>query len=113
MNVDELSEVEREALVAAVYLLVNADGRIDASERREIDALADELGDPALSDRIRDAGDTVRGLDDLTARVRRVERPNAREMIRTVLFDLANADGARDAAENGVLDLITREWARH
>ena len=112
MNVDELSETEREALTAAVSLLANVDGRVGYREREEIEALAEELEDPDLPKRLAAAAETIQTLDDLLPLVVRVVRPDAREIIRTILFDLAHADGQRTDAENEILDLVTREWAR-
>lgn len=112
MNVEDLTEVEREALVAALCVLANADGRVGHKERAEIEALADELGAPDLTDKLAEVSTRIRTIEDLTPIIAHVIRDDARELIRTILFDLANADGVRSAKENGVLDLITREWAR-
>jgi uncharacterized tellurite resistance protein B-like protein len=112
MNLEDLNDVEQRALEAALYLLVNADGRVRHQERKEVEALAEELGDPQLADRVRDAGERVNSVDDLTPLVAKVEREDAQELIRTVLFDVAQADGQRSGNENAVINLVTREWAR-
>lgn len=112
MNLSDLNDAERDALAAGLYLLVNADGRVRHQERKEIDALADELGNNDLGDRVAAIGERVRDIDDLVPLIRQVERDDAREMIRTVLIDAAQADGMRTNDENAVVDRITREWAR-
>jgi len=112
MNLEDLNEAERDALVASLYLLVNADGRVRHQERKEVEALMVELGDPQLEARVRDAGEKVNSVDDLKPLVAKVEREDARELIRTVLFDLAQADGQRSGEENDVINLVTRVWAR-
>ncbi len=112
MNLTDLTEMERRAMEAAIYLIVNADGRVGHKEREEVEALADELDDPELPARISAIGNRVSSIDDLVPLVANVEREDAREMIRTVLFDLAQADGERSNAENEVINLVTREWAR-
>ena len=112
MNLRDLTEPERDALAAGLYLLVNADGRVRHQERQEIDALGRELQSDGLGDRVASMGDHVRELDDLLPLVRQVERDDAREMIRTVLIDAAQSDGLRTQDENAVIDRITREWAR-
>jgi uncharacterized tellurite resistance protein B-like protein len=112
MMLTELNDDERRALEAALYLLVNADGRVRRHERDEIEALADELNDPSLPEGIRRAGAVVSDVDDLVPLVRKVRRDDARELLRTILIDTANADDDRAPGENRVLGAITREWAR-
>jgi len=112
MNLTELNDTERKAMAAALYLVINADGRVRRHERDEVEALAVELDDPKLVDQVRQAGEKVRDVDDLQPLVHAVEREDARELIRTVLFDAAHADGSRSKLENEVINLITREWAR-
>ena len=112
MNLEDLNVAEQDALVASLYLLVNADGRVRHLERQEVDALMEEIGDPTLAGRVRDAGRHIHSVDDLGPLVAAVTREEAQELIRTVLFDLAQADGRRSSEENEVINLVTREWAR-
>jgi len=112
MDVTELEPAEREALYVALAHLSAADGRISDGETAEIAALADEMEEPDLPDLVTKALSDHPELDDLRAIVSKVERDDARELIRTLLFDLAHSDGERGEQENDVLDAITRQWAR-
>jgi len=112
MDVADLNDKERTALYAALAHLAAADGRISDGEHHELGELAEEMGVPDLRDRLMIAHRDHPTLDDLRAVIRTVDRRDAREMINTLLFDLAHADGERGELENDVLDAITREWAR-
>jgi len=112
MDVADLNEDERTALFTALAHLAAADGRISDGEHHELGELAEEMGVPDLRDRVTQAHRDHPELDDLKKLIATVQRPDAREMINTVLFDLAHADGERGERENDILDAITREWAR-
>jgi uncharacterized tellurite resistance protein B-like protein len=112
MDVIDLQPAEREALYAALAHLSAADGRISDGETNELAELAEEMEVPDLRDRLVAAHRAHPHLDDLRKLVATVERVDARELIRTLLFDLAHADGDRGELENDVLDAVTKEWAR-
>lgn len=113
MDVIDLTAEERDALYVALAHLAAADGRISDGELAELTELADEMGVPDLRDRVSAAHAAHGSIEALEKAVASVERDDARELIRTLLFDLAQADGNRDDDENDVLDIVTRVWARN
>ena len=112
MEVTDLQPDERVALYTALAHLAAADGRVSDGETAELAALAEEMEVPDLRDRLLEAHEAHPELDDLRRVVGKVKRDDARELVRTLLFDLAHSDGERGELENDVLDAITREWAK-
>jgi len=112
MDVADLTEDERVALYAALAHMAAADGRISDGEHHEIGELAEEMGVPDLRDRLMQAHSDHPTIEALSELVATVKRRDAREMINTLMFDLAHADGERGDKENDVLDAVTRAWAR-
>lgn len=110
MQVQELNDTEREVLLALLAHIAEADERIDPSEVLEIDALAEEMGIADMRERLMRARGATPTRDDLLAAIRKVQRHDARELIRTILFDLAQSDGERSAAEHEILQALTEVW---
>lgn len=112
MNVRDLTPAEWEVLLAMVGHLAEADERIDAGEILELQGLADEFGEEDVMGRVMRARAAVRTRADLLAAAATVSRREVRELMRTLLMDLAQADGERSEAEQALLADITRVWAR-
>jgi hypothetical protein len=110
VQVQELNDTEREVFLALLAHLAEADDRIDPGEVLEIDALAEEMGIDDVRERLMRARGATPTRADLLAAVSKVERRDARELIRTVLFDLAQSDGERSAAETEILEALTEAW---
>lgn len=112
MQVQELNDIEREVLLALLAHLAEADARIDPGEVLEIDALAEEMGITNIRERLMRARGATQTRQDLLAALQKVTRPDARDLIRTVLSDLAQSDGERTPAETELLDAVAGVWAR-
>lgn len=112
MRATDLDDTERLALLTALGHLATADQRLVHDEVAELHALAAEIGERQLLQRIIVARNDAPTEADLARVIAQVKRPEAREWIRTFLFDLSVSDGHRNVPESDVLDLITREWAR-
>lgn len=112
MNVKDLLPDEWEVLLALLAHLAEADDHIDPAEVLEVHGLADEIGATDVMNALMRARAVVRTRQELLDAAARVQRDEARELMRTVLFDLAQADGDRSAAEREILDAVTRVWAR-
>ena len=111
MDITELNEQERSVLFGLAAHVVLADGRVDPAAKAELQARAEELG-LVLQDALQQATVDYASLDHAIDAVRTVSRSDAREWIRTVLVDLATADGDRGSAENELLSRITLSWSR-
>ncbi|MEZ4235169.1 MAG: N-formylglutamate amidohydrolase [Myxococcota bacterium] len=110
VQVSELNDTEREVFLALLAHLAEADSRIDPGEVLEIDALAEEMGIDDMQERLMRARGATPTREALLAALEKVERPDARELVRTVLFDLAQSDGERTEAETELLEAVTRAW---
>lgn len=111
MHAHDLSAEERRILFGLVGRLAAADGSVAAGESQEIADLGEEIGcDPDAA--MAEAKTLFPTLQSLLDAVGGIEREEARQLIRTVLFDLAASDGDRGDEENAVLAEVTRIFAR-
>jgi uncharacterized tellurite resistance protein B-like protein len=110
VNPTELNEAERAVLIDLLAYMLRADGDVEAAEIAELQALEEELAVDGLASAVQTApfGDRDAILDDAVALV----RPTSRELFRTILHDLAFADGHGHAFERELLDALTLRWAR-
>lgn len=93
MNLDELEADERIALVGLVLAMVDADTTKSDEEMREFREIAAELGRREFDEAFRVAKAKFHNFDDALAFAKaNVARPDAREILFTVLVDLAAAD---------------------
>ncbi len=112
MDVHDLNSTERDVLMAMLAHMTEADDHIDPAEMLELHELAEEMGIEDLqADMIR-ARAVVQTREDLVKAAAKVERPQARELIRTILLDLAQADGDRSGDELEMLEAIMAAWGR-
>jgi uncharacterized tellurite resistance protein B-like protein len=112
MDVRELTQDERQVLFGLLAYVAAADGEVGEGELRELELLGDELGVEALSTALADARNVYPTRERLLDAVGTVRRRDARELMRTLLIDLATADGDRGHEENALLSEVTRIWAR-
>jgi hypothetical protein len=110
MNLLDLDDEERVALVALVLQLMRADGVTTADELEELAALGAEMG-PKVFDAA-----YIRARDDYGTRETalafaqaHVHRPGAQELIHTVLFDMAASDGVSDE-ERALVATVRAMW---
>lgn len=106
----ELDAREWLVLAGLVRAMVHADGRVSLREHGLIGRLATRLG-PALWTNLALA--EVRFADEAALRsaAARVERPEARALIRAILEEVAAADGV-DASERALLVWLDGLWRR-
>ncbi len=110
MNLPDLEPDERVALVGLVLSIVDADNSKSEAEMEEFRAIAAEVGRREFDEAFRRAKTSLKTLDDVIAfATEKVQRPGAREMIRTVLIDLAAADFISDE-ERAIVDRISDAW---
>jgi uncharacterized tellurite resistance protein B-like protein len=111
VNLTDLERGEWEVLLALLAHLAEADEHIDPAEVLELHGIADELGvDDGMNQLMRARG-AVRTREDLLAAAATVTRVEARELMRTLLFDLAQSDGERSGEERALLEDIAQVWA--
>lgn len=110
MNLVDLDESERIALVALVQAMVAADGEQSDEEMAEFREIAHELGKREFDAAFASARERFPTRDAALAfAATAVSRPKARELIHTVLVDLAGADGI-SADEQALIDHVRQMW---
>lgn len=110
MQIHELTLDERQVMFGLLAHLATADAAVTAGESAELAALGEEMGVESLSSTIAAARVAFRTPDDVLVAARRVDRPDARELIRTVLLDLAGADGERSEVEQALIAKLHATW---
>jgi uncharacterized tellurite resistance protein B-like protein len=110
MNLVDLTDDEQVALVALVVQLMRSDGETSEDELTELSSLGAEMGlkrfDAAYV-RAREALGTREAA--LAFAQSHVQRPAARELIHTVLYDMAAADGV-DEEERALVSTVRAMW---
>lgn len=112
MNVEDLTIDERLVLMGVVAHVAAADGTISTAERKELRMLAEELGNEELTNQIRGALERFPTRQDLLDYVNVIDRDEAKELIRTIAMDVAQADGDRSHEEKDLISEVIGRWAR-
>jgi uncharacterized tellurite resistance protein B-like protein len=108
MDVSGLSESEQTVLLALVGLLARADGRLSQTEVSTLDELRRVL-DPERFLRIRDEAAALADDEAILNAARAVTRPEAREAIFGMLYEMAIPDTI-DPSEVAILERIATLW---
>ena len=106
MNLDGLEPVELQVFADLLTQMMFADGEISFDELTELEELAVEFGDDFQRAVERSQ---VKSREEALAGVAGVTRPEARQLILTVLHDMAVADGLEDA-EKQLMDAVREIW---
>ena len=113
MNLSELNEEERVALVGLVLQLVRADGVTTDDELEELRALGVEMGPRAFDEAYLKARDELVSRESALDYARRhVKRRSTQEAIHTVICDMAAADGVSDE-ERALIGFVRAMWEIH
>jgi uncharacterized tellurite resistance protein B-like protein len=108
-SLSELTHDEQLALVGLIVYLVDADGQASTEEMIEFREVAVEMGRKEFDAAFRLAKAKFTSQEDAISYAKTVERPWARELILTVLHDLAQADGISDE-EHALIDTVASHW---
>lgn len=110
MNLADLDDTERLALVALAHAMAAADGEHSEEEMSEFRELAHEIGHDGFEAALAAARARFPTRDAAIAFAETaVTRRGAREIIHTVLVDLAGADGI-SADERSLIDHVRTMW---
>ncbi len=109
MNLEQMTDSEKQALGALVRVLVGVDGEYSAAEVAGLQKTAEYLGEDEFWELLNDSGH--RHLDDevLAELAGAVDRPEGREAIYGVLFGIAAA-GTVVGEEGKLLDWLAETW---
>ena len=108
MDVSGLSESEHTVLLALVGLLARADGRLSQTEMSTLEQLRRVLT-PERFQKIRDEAAALADDDAILNAARAVTRPEAREAIFGVLYEMAIPD-VIDPSEIAILEHVATLW---
>jgi hypothetical protein len=110
MEIDELNEDERTALVGLVKTIVFADGRVSEDELEEVEHIVEAIGEEAYQKHM-DAFE-ARFPDEETFQkfLMTIKRQDARELIYGTILDGAAAD-AIEGGESELLSWLATTWA--
>lgn len=117
MNLTELTPDEKICLVGLVVQMIREDGQISPEEQAEFDELSAEMGPAAFEEALTASRARFTGRDAVLAHAATVFRAEARQIIHTVLVDMASTDGISESEETllravGQLWNMTRPEAR-
>ena len=96
MNLQDLNEDERVTLLGLVVLMIDADNSRSTAEMTEFREIAAEMGRKEFDDAFRMVTSKGLGRDEILERAHQVDRKDAREIMHTVLVDLAATDFVSD-----------------
>jgi uncharacterized tellurite resistance protein B-like protein len=108
MDVSGLSESEQTVLLALVGLLARADGRLSQTEMSTLEELRRTLT-PERFQQIRDQAAALADDEAILNAARTVTRPEAREAIFGVLYEMAIPDTI-DPSEVAILERVAALW---
>lgn len=97
MDMCDLTADERMALVGLAGFLIAADGRVSTEELEELKAIGSEMGSGAFHEAAQASSRRFSTPDELLDFAATLTRPDARELMHTVLVDLAVSDAVDDS----------------
>lgn len=112
MQAKDLNADERAVLFALLAHLSMADRSVSSGELGELDALGEEMGIESLPGAIAAARASFPTPAAALTAANTISRTDARELIRTLLHDLATSDGDRGDAETQLLADLATLWPR-
>ncbi len=106
MNLTDLDREERVALVALVVQMVGADGQRTDAEMAEFREIADEMGQTEWDDAMQEVTELAGSRGEAIAYAKgALVRPGARDIVYTILVDLAGADYVSDEEKALIRDV--------
>lgn len=110
MNPSDMNEDEMIALVALSRVMVAVDGALGVEEMEELSEIGQELGIGAFTSASKKVDELNPDKAAAMALAAKVERPSVRELILTMLSDLASSDGKSDD-EAAFIEEVRGAWA--
>jgi uncharacterized tellurite resistance protein B-like protein len=109
VELSDLNQEERVALLALLQKVVGADGRVSEEEQDEIAELVEAFGEDGYRQAFEDAGRRFGDVETLKSFLRTVGRPEARELIMGMLLEAA-IPGAVEGHESELIDWLSDTW---
>ncbi len=109
MNLEQMTDSEKQALGALVRVLVGVDGEYSAAEVAGLQKTAEYLGEDEFWELVNASGHRHLDQEVLAKLAAAVERPEGREAIYGVVFGVAAAGTVVDE-EGKLLDWLAEAW---
>jgi hypothetical protein len=108
MTLEELSEAEQIVLLALVGLTARLDGNVSEIEVAWIDRISEHIGRDRF-EAVRDAAAKFADPDAILEAAGGVTRPEAREVIYELVYDMASSDTIAER-ESDLLSRLAKLW---
>lgn len=109
MRISDLNKEERLALIGWSKLIIRADKEFSNEEAEELKKLAMEMGSALFNEGVAEAREQLKSVDDLKALAEKITSQEARELIFSILYDLA-VPGTIVESEAKVLQWLAKTW---
>ena len=109
MELTDLDEDERAALVALLDHVIAADHELTDDEEKRLRSVIEALGPEAYARAVESADETIEDDEDLRRLLQRITRQEARELIYTTVMDVALADVVMPQ-EAPLLEWLATAW---
>jgi len=109
MELTDLNQNERLALVALIEATVRADHGVSEQEEEALADIIDALGEGAYREAVEAADQRFNGESDLKAFLQGIQREEARGLIYGTVLDLAMSDVVT-GSESPLLGWLARTW---
>jgi hypothetical protein len=109
MELGDLNQDERLALVALIEATAQADRKVSDEEEGVLGEVVEALGTEAYQAAVDKADHRFRGEDDLKAFLKGITRPEAREIIYGTVLELAMSDVVT-GHEPALLSWLAETW---
>lgn len=109
MELDDLNQDERTALVGLMKLVVMSDKNVSGEEREHVEGLADAFGEEEYEQALNSFDERFQGEDAFRKFLTGIKRQEARELIFATVLEGA-AEGAVEGPESEILDWLSTAW---
>jgi hypothetical protein len=109
MELKDLNEDQRVALVGLMTLVVLSDAEIAEDEVEHVELLVNAFGDDGYEDALDRFQSQFRDEDEFRRFLQKLPGQDARDLIFGTILESAD-EGLLDRSETGLLDWLSREW---
>ena len=109
MELPDLNQDERTALVGLMKLIVMSDGEVSEDELEDVETLVEAFGDDGYQKTLDTFEKRFQDEESFKKFLKTIGRQDARDLIFGTVLEGAG-EGALDNAETGLLDWLAQTW---
>jgi len=109
MNINELNQDERLALVALLKAVILAEQRVPIEEREKLQSIVEELGEEPYQSLLTEVDERFSSEVDVRHCLAKISRQDARELIYGTIMEMA-LSASIDRGESEVLGWLADAW---